>query len=274
MPGEPTAVEAIIKRERLVIGAGIALLTALSWWWVLVGSGTGMSVFAMTTWVFPPPAGTGMTQEWSAAYAVVMVFMWWIMMIAMMTPSAAPTILLYAHVYRHERKLGRLAGATTPTFAFAMGYLLTWMAFSLLATGLQWGLERAGLMHAMLMWSINPVFSGMLLLAAGAYQLTPLKSACLDRCRAPAQFLAANFKPGTLGAVHMGAKHGAYCVGCCWLLMALLFAGGIMNLVWIAGLSILVLAEKITPHGPAIARVSGIAMIIGGLWLLMHVVLA
>ena len=198
-----------------------------------------------------------------------MFLMWWIMMIAMMTPSAAPTILLYAQVYRFERKLGRLSGATTPTFAFAMGYLLTWMGFSALATGLQWGFERAGLLHAMLMWSTSSVFSGLLLLAAGGYQLTPLKHACLDHCRTPAHFLAANFKPGAMGALRMGAKHGAFCLGCCWLLMALLFAGGVMNLVWIAGLAILVLAEKVLPHGPWIARTSGVAMCAGGLWLLV-----
>lgn len=264
-----TPVEAILKRERLVIVIGLALLVALSWWWLLVGSGTGMSILAMTTWAFPPPASPTMMHDWSAGYAVVMFLMWWIMMIAMMTPSAAPTILLYAHVYRFERKLGRLSGATTPTFAFAMGYLLTWMGFSALATGLQWGFERAGLLHAMLMWSTSSVFSGLLLLAAGGYQLTPLKHACLDHCRTPAHFLAANFKPGAMGALRMGAKHGAFCLGCCWLLMALLFAGGVMNLVWIAGLAILVLAEKVLPHGPWIARISGVAMCAGGLWLLV-----
>ncbi|HEX2842799.1 DUF2182 domain-containing protein [Hyphomicrobium sp.] len=270
MPRDTTPIEAILKRERLVIGLGLALLTALSWWWVLVGSGTGMSVIAMTTWDFPPPASTGMAQQWSATYAIVMLLMWWIMMIAMMTPSAAPTILLYAHAYRHELKRGRIRGATTPTFAFAMGYLLVWLAFSILATGLQWSLERIGLMHAMLMWSTNAVFTGALLLAAGAYQLTPLKRVCLDHCRTPARFLAANFSPGAMGALRMGAKHGAYCLGCCWLLMVLLFAGGIMNLVWIAGLSILVLAEKLVPRGPLIARLSGIALAAGGLWLLAH----
>lgn len=268
MPTGTTPVEAILKRERLVIAVGLALIAGLSWWWLLIGSGTGMSVLAMSTWAFPPPASAAMTLDWSAGYAVVMFLMWWIMMIAMMTPSAAPTILLYAHVYRFERKLGRLPGATTPTFAFALGYLLAWMGFSALATGLQWGFERTGLMHAMLMWSTSSVFSGLLLLAAGVYQLTPLKHACLDHCRSPAHFLAANFEPGALGALRMGTKHGAYCLGCCWLLMALLFAGGVMNLVWIAGLAILVLAEKVFPYGPWIARISGIAMCAGGLWLL------
>jgi predicted metal-binding membrane protein len=268
MATETTAVEALLKHERLFIIIGLVLLTALSWWWVLIGSGTGMSVLAMTTWSFPPPVHVPVATEWNVTYAIVMIFMWWIMMIAMMTPSAAPAILLYARGYRHERKLGRIAGVTTPTFAFALGYLLAWMGFSLVATGLQWGLERAGLMHAMLMWSIDPLLSAALLLAAGVYQLTPLKSVCLEHCRSPAQFLAANFRPGAAGALEMGLRHGAFCLGCCWMLMALLFAGGVMNLVWIAGLAILVLAEKVLPKGALIARVSGFALICGALWIL------
>ena len=267
MPTETTPIEVLVRRERHIIISGLALITLLAWGWVLIGSGTGMSALGMSTWAFPPPIHPAMVVDWTASYAVLMFFMWWIMMIAMMTPSAAPIILLYAHAHRHERKLGRITSATTPTFAFALGYLLAWIAFSVLATGLQWGLERAGFMHAMLMWSINPVLSGALLLTAGIYQLTPLKSICLEHCRSPAQFLAANFRPGAMGALRMGWKHGAFCLGCCWLLMALLFAGGIMNLVWIAGLAILVLAEKLLAHGRLFARISGVVMMCGGAWI-------
>lgn len=268
MAHEITSTESLLKRERLVVGTGLVIITVLAWGWLLVGAGTGMDTFAMTTWVFPPPVHAQMLAHWTPAYAGIMFAMWWIMMIAMMTPSAAPMILLYARAYRHEQKLGRLASAVTPTFAFALGYLLAWMGFSLIATALQWALEGAGLVHAMWMWSIEPVFTGMLLIAAGAYQLTPLKTVCLEQCRSPAQFLAANFEPGTLGAIRMGLKHGAFCLGCCWFLMALLFAGGLMNLVWVAGLAIYVLIEKVAPFGNWIARFIGVILIAAGLYVL------
>lgn len=207
-----------------------------------------------------------MVQNWSIGYAVVMFFMWWIMMIAMMTPSAAPLVLLYARVYRHEQRLGKLPVGVVPTFVFVLGYLLSWGCFSLVATALQRGLERADLLHQMMMWSISPLFTAVLLIAAGLYQLTPLKLACLQHCRSPAQFLAEHFQPGTPGALRLGWKHGLYCLGCCWFLMALLFAGGIMNLLWIAGLAIYVLVEKVAPNGQLISRVAGFAMVLVGLW--------
>ena len=225
-----------------------------------------MSAFQMTTWRFPPPLDVGMVETWTIGYAVVMFVMWWIMMIAMMTPSAAPLVLLYARAYRHEQRQGKLPGGIVPTFAFLLGYLLSWAAFSLIATGLQWGFERAGLLHQMMMWSISPYFTAALLIAAGLYQLTPLKLACLQHCRSPVQYLAQHFQPGTPGALRLGLRHGLYCLGCCWFLMALLFAGGIMNLVWIAGLAIYVLIEKLVPQGQLIARVAAIAMVLAGLW--------
>ncbi|MBU2581481.1 MAG: DUF2182 domain-containing protein [Alphaproteobacteria bacterium] len=268
MKHQLTATEIVIKRERLIVGAGLILITLLSWWWLFIGAGTGMNIFTMTTWQFPPPVTPGMPMQWTPAYAGLMFLMWWIMMIAMMTPSAAPMILLYGHAYRHEQKQGRIAPALIPAFAFAAGYLLAWMGFSLLATALQWSLENAGLLHAMTMWSIEPVFTAALLIAAGAYQLTPLKTVCLQHCRSPAHFLSRNFKPGSFGALRMGLTHGAYCLGCCWFLMALLFAGGLMNLVWVAGLAAYVLIEKIAPHGQWIARLSGIALIAAGLYVL------
>ena len=264
---EQTPIEALLRRERLIVLAGLLLVTTLAWSWLLTGAGTGMSVAAMTTWQFPPPIHPSMVEDWSATYAILMFVMWWAMMIAMMTPSAAPMILLYGRAYRYEQKLGKLDNAMVPTWDFALGYLAAWAAFSVVATFSQWGLERLGLIHAMYMWSIDPAFSATLLIAAGAYQLTPLKNICLKQCRSPSQFLAENFRPGALGAASMGWKHGIYCLGCCWVLMALLFAGGIMNLVWIAGLSIFVLVEKIAPRGRWIGWAGGVAMIAAGLWI-------
>ena len=186
-------------------------------------------------------------------------------MIAMMTPSAGPMVLLYGRAYRHEQRQGKLATGIVPTFAFVLGYILSWGVFSAIATGLQWGLERAGLIHQMLMWSINPYFSAGILIVAGLYQLTPLKAACLRHCRSPAQFLADHFRPGISGALRLGWHHGLYCLGCCWFLMALLFAGGIMNLVWIVGLAAFVLVEKVAPKGELVARIAGFGMIMLGL---------
>ena len=262
-----TVVETLLRRERRIVLAGLLLITVLAWTWILTGSGTGMSALDMTTWRFPPPLHVGVVENWSISYAVVMFFMWWIMMIAMMTPSAAPLVLLYARAYRHEQRQGKLSGGTVPTFAFVLGYLLSWACFSLVATVLQWGLERAGFLHQMWMWSINLYLTAALLIAAGLYQLTPVKLACLQHCRSPAQYLAEHFQPGAQGALRLGWKHGLYCLGCCWFLMALLFAGGIMNIIWIAGLAIYVLIEKLAPQGQLVARVAGFAMLLVGLWM-------
>ena len=262
-------IEAVLKHERWIVLAGLVLVTLIAWVWLLAGAGTGMNVMSMSTWQFPPPVHASMSQTWTVSHALVMFFMWWIMMIAMMTPSASPVILLYGHVHRHERQQGKIKSTLTPTFAFAGGYLVVWLLFSVAATALQWGLERAGLLHAMLMWSTDRTFSAAFLIAAGIYQLSPLKNVCLEHCRSPVQFLTTHYRPGISGALIMGLTHGAYCVGCCWLLMALLFVGGAMNLVWIAGLTILVLLEKLLPAGWWVARGSGAIAIAAGLWLLV-----
>lgn len=261
-------IEELLRRDRAVVTAALVALTALAWWWVLTGSATGMSVPAMTTWQFPPPlAALGAFQSWSPGYAVLMVMMWWIMMIAMMTPAAAPMILLYARAHRYEQRRGALQAGAVPVAAFVFGYLAIWGVFSIAATALQWALEYAGLVHQMLMWSVDRYFVAALLIAAGLYQFTPLKRACLAHCRAPAPYLAQNFRPGTSGAFRLGWRHGGYCVGCCWFLMALLFAGGVMNIVWIAGLTIYVAMEKIAPFGQALAKVAGGAAVLVGLWI-------
>ena len=264
MASQTTTIENILKRERWVVIAGLSAIVALAWLWLLAGAGTGMNIWRMTTWSFPPPIKPNMVAEWSLTYALLMLSMWWVMMIAMMTPSAAPVILLFGRVYRHEQGRERIGDGVAPTFVFALGYLTSWLLFSAVATLLQWGLEQVGLVHAMLMWSVEAKFSGLLLVAAGLYQFSPLKHACLRHCRSPAQFLAQHYCAGRIGAWRMGMDHGLYCVGCCWVLMALLFAGGVMNLVWIAGLTIFVLLEKVLPYGHVIARVMGAVLLIAG----------
>jgi predicted metal-binding membrane protein len=190
--------------------------------------------------------------------------MWWVMMIAMMSPSAAPAILLYARVHRHALAQGQDQGQLAPTGAFAAGYLLVWLSFSMLAAALYWAFERAGLVSTMTMGSQSRWLSAGVLIAAGLYQLSSFKNLCLSHCRAPAAFLSSHWRPGGLGAVCLGVLHGAYCVGCCWLLMALLFVGGVMNLIWIAALTLLVLIEKAFPAGRWVGRGAGVTLILWG----------
>jgi predicted metal-binding membrane protein len=264
---ETTMTERVVRRERRVVAGGLLTIAVLAWLFVLDGAGTGMSVRAMSTWRFPPPLVPAMNEAWPAHYWLLMLAMWWTMMIAMMVPAAAPAILLYARVARRAAAEGQ-AAAVAPAAWFASGYLVAWLAFSAAAVLAQWGLERFGLMHAMMMWSLDRWLSAGILIAAGAYQLSPLKEICLRQCRMPAEFLARHWREGQAGAVRLGLLHGLYCVGCCWLLMALLFAGGIMNLVWIAALAILVLAEKLLPGGRVVARATGAALLAGGVWVL------
>jgi predicted metal-binding membrane protein len=197
---------------------------------------------------------------WTPGYAVLMLFMWWTMMMAMMLPSATPMILLFATVNRKQREKG---APYVPTGIFAAGYALVWGAFSLLAVGAQWGLERSGLLSSM-MASTSVMLGAGLLIAAGIYQLTPLKHACLRHCRSPLFFITHHWRPGDLGALRMGVEHGAFCAGCCWFLMALLFYGGIMNLYWIVGLAVFVLLEKTIPAGHWLGGLTGVLLIAWG----------
>ena len=269
---DSTISEQLLRKDRLIVLAGLGLLCAISWVWIILGAGTGMSASSMSTWQFPPPAGMksmAMPMGWSVSYWIVMLFMWWIMMIAMMIPSAAPMVLLYARATRHAQKQGTMESAAIPTAAFTAGYLVSWLVFSIFAVSLQWGLEKAGMVHSMMMWSTNTTLSAAFLILAGIYQLSPLKHVCLNHCRSPVEFLSRNWRKGRIGAFRMGFHHGLFCVGCCWFLMALLFAGGIMNLVWIAGLAILVLLEKFIPYGHWFARITGALMLAGGAVLLI-----
>ena len=200
---------------------------------------------------------------WSLTHWLIAFFMWAAMMVAMMLPSASPMVLLYARVARHAEAQGHDLRARAAIPAFASGYLAIWIFFSLLAVIAQWGLERLGALSAMMSVSAGAL-SGGLLIAAGLYQLTPLKATCLNHCRAPASFLAAHWRKGVGGAWRMGFVHGLYCVGCCAALMALLFVGGVMNLIWIAGLTLLVAIEKLVPFGAAAVKIVGTILIAGG----------
>lgn len=257
------------RREHAVVGAGAAILALLAWIYIWRGAGMGMSALDMTQLaLFPhaqPEPMPGMEAPpfvWSIALA-----MWWIMMIAMMTPSATPLALLYGRVVRHALRGDRAASKNIyapPAFLIA-GYLIAWLGFSLLAVTIQYALQNTGLISDMMLWSRNGVFSAAVLIGAGLYQLSPLKRACLRQCRGPVEFLTRHWRPGRAGAFIMGLRHGAWCVGCCWMLMTLLLVGGVMNLVWIAVLALLVLVEKLAPHGVMVGRMVGGVLIIWGI---------
>jgi predicted metal-binding membrane protein len=244
----------VLRHDRAVVLASLAAVIAIAWIWLLLGAGIEMDAMDM---------GGGeimlMTPPWTPGYAMLIFLMWTIMMMAMMLPSAAPAVLLVAALGR-ERGVGD--GAPTAGL-FTLGYVLVWTGFSLAAAFMQWGLEQAGIMSgAMAVGSAVAV--GCVLVAAGIYQWTPLKQACLRHCRSPLAFLLHHWRSGTWGAVESGLRHGAFCLGCCWMLMALLFVGGLMNLLWIAALALLVLVEKTLPWGGRMSRVTGAALVAWG----------
>jgi len=261
-----TTVEALLRRERTVVACGLALLTLLAWSYLWMGAGTGMSATAMTRLVLFPHLRAGpmsmMRMESPHFVWALAIVMWWVMMVAMMLPSAAPLVLLYGRVLRQRRADTRPGAAYAPSAFLAAGYLAVWLAFSIAAATLQSVLEPVGLLSTTTWWSSSATLSAVILAAAGLYQLAPLKHACLVQCRGPAEFLMRYWRPGRLGAFVMGVRHGASCVGCCWMLMALLFVGGVMNLAWVAVLAVLVLVEKLAPAGPLVGRISGVILLV------------
>jgi predicted metal-binding membrane protein len=199
-------------------------------------------------------------QPWTATEFGLRLAMWAVMMVAMMVPSAAPMTLMYAAV---ACKAAAQHNPLAPTFVFVTGYIAMWTIFSVVATIAQHALDQAALLSPMMV-SKSSLFGAALLIAAGVYQLTPFKNACLRNCRTPAHFLSRHWRIGNLGAFRMGLRLGAYCVGCCWILMGLLFVGGVMNLLWIAAIAIFVLLEKTIPFGELSGRIAGAAMILVG----------
>ena len=265
MPVDAT-LEAVVQRDRLVVVMALSAVIALAWAYLLAGAGMDMSAVEMTRLSQLERAGdmAGLAMMtpavWTPGYAVLMFVMWWIMMVAMMLPSAAPVILVFATINRKQRETGHPYVATS---VFALGYLAVWAGFSLVAVILQRELERTALLSPLLVVT-NLIFGGVLLLAAGAYQLTPLKHACLRHCRSPLAFLDTQWRRGAGGALRMGLTHGANCVGCCWFLMGLLFFGGIMNLYWIGGLAFFVLFEKMVPAGHWLDYGAGVGLCVWG----------
>jgi predicted metal-binding membrane protein len=265
-----SVLEALLRRDRLLIASALGMTAALAWGYVLwLAASMGMGGMDMTGFRMIP-AGRGLMAMADAPWGVIefaFVFvMWAVMMIGMMTPSVAPMILTYARVGREENAKGKPLVATG---WFAVGYLLAWMAFALAATLIQWRIERAGLLDSQ-MTSASNALGGIVLIAVGLYQISPLKDICLTRCRTPIDFLTryGGFRGDLPGCLLMGLRHGAYCIGCCWALMALLFVGGVMNVLWIALLALVVLLEKLTPFGWGIALIAGVACVDAGVAML------
>lgn len=206
-----------------------------------------------------------MMQSWNTIDFLLMFIMWAVMMVAMMVPSAAPMVLMFASVNRKHREKDV---PYVPTVVFVLGYLVVWSVFSIAATTAQWGLHEASLLSAM-MSSSTPVLGGLLLISAGVFQWTPMKDACLSHCKSPLGFIMTHWKEGKWGAFLMGLHHGAYCVGCCWALMALLFVNGVMNLLWIAFLAAFVLLEKVMYKTSWLPRVTGGLLVAWGLFILV-----
>lgn len=254
-PSQASPLLGLLLSQRVAIVAALAGLVVLCWLY-LFGEATQMA--AMDQDMVMPPKG--------AADLILLLVMWWIMMIGMMLPSAAPMILTFAAINRGRRVRGQ---PYTPTVLFTSGYLLAWGSFSVVATLAQWALEQASLLSPMAMKSTSPLLGGMLFIAAGIYQVTPLKSACLSSCRSPLDFVVNHWRDGAGGALRMGFLHGLYCLGCCWILMALLFAVGAMNLIGVAALAVVVLVEKLSPGGVWIARIGGLLLTAWGVRLVI-----
>jgi predicted metal-binding membrane protein len=261
--------ETVLRRDLLIVAGALGAIVVLAWAYVLwlaadmdMG-GMDMSGFRMV------PTGMGLmapaATPWNAVEFAFVFAMWAVMMVGMMAPSAAPMILMYARIGRQGRIAGKPLAATG---WFAAGYFLAWIGFALAATLVQWVLEREALLGPG-MASASNTLGAVVLIAAGVYQWTPLKDFCLTQCRTPLGFLMRHggFRGDIQGCLGLGLRHGAYCVGCCWVLMALLFVVGVMNGLWIALLALLVLLEKLTPWGRWVARAAGVACVAAGVWI-------
>lgn len=257
------ALNVVLRRDRLIVLAGVGLLSASAWGY-MIHEARAMTLTGACCCAGMKMSGPDLN-AWSAAALVPLFLMWAEMMVAMMLPSAAPMILTFALVNRQRRGQQR---PFVPTVIFVLGYLVAWTGFSAVAAIAQWALHGTALLSPMMV-ATSRLLGGGLLIAAGVFQWTPFKTACLAHCRSPLMFLMTDWREGRAGALWMGLKHGAYCTGCCWFLMALLFVAGVMNLWWIAAISVLVLLEKVASKGAWIGRLAGVVLLVWGMRVLL-----
>ena len=267
----------VLEKDNLIVYLSILLIIIITGVYTIFGIGMPMSAIEMTkmSGIFSIPSSmdmdmnmgsNNMNMGWSFSMAISMFLMWWLMMIAMMTPSAAPTLLLFHNLKRLGSERNR---ALYYTYFFLSGYLIVWALFSLIACILHKFFDNSSITDIGMMQIRSIQFSGTLLIAAGIYQFTPLKNACLEKCRTPIDFLSSNNRKGSQGSFIMGAHHGLFCLGCCWALMALLFVGGVMNLFWITGLALYVLIEKIIIKARWLDKIMGLILIVFGIFLFL-----
>jgi predicted metal-binding membrane protein len=249
-------IEALIRRDRAIAGLGIIGLVLVSWLYLLRMAEPMVGMEMMPGMDMPGDSGP--------VRLLLTFLMWTIMMVAMMVPAASPMILTFAAINRRRTETGTPA---VPTAVFLAGYLVVWSAFSLAAVGLQIALQ-AGAVLAPATLKVTPLVGSALLIIAGVYQLTPLKYACLARCQSPVGFILSEWREGVRGAFVMGVRHGAFCAGCCWALMALLFVAGVMNLLWVAAIAGFVLLEKLAGSGRVVSWAAGVVLIGWGVWVL------
>lgn len=259
MTDQRTPVESALAHPRASLAIAVAAIPLACWLWVI----------AMARDMYGPMTGASawmMTVTWDAPRLLLLWAMWAAMMAGMMLPTITPMLLLYARAMRNRTDGTH---ATSRIYAMAGGYVTVWALFSVGATVLQRGFAALFLMTPMMEPSSPSVAAGLLLVAA-AYQLTPFKAACLDLCRSPIVLLSARWREGVRGAFEMGFTHGVYCLGCCWALMLVLFAGGVMNLAVIVTLTLWVAIEKLAPFGKQSARVGAALLAGAGVWMLIR----
>lgn len=261
---EPTRLETMLRRDRTVVVAGLAAVTLVAWAY-LISVAWSMDAEEMGAMSMVPEMAMPQVQGRGAVELLLLFVMWAVMMVAMMVPSVAPLVLLFARANRQNGS-NRVVGSAG---ILLLGYLLVWVGFSVLATLAQWELHSTALLWPMMV-STSSVLGGLLLMAAGVFQFTPMKRACLVRCRSLLSFLMSHWREGQWRTFIMGLKHGAYCVGCCWMLMALLFVAGVMNLLWVAAIAVFVLVEKVAPRGDLIGRIAGGTLTVAGIALIVR----
>ena len=254
-----STIESILRRDRIVVAVGVVAVAGIAWAYLLylAQDNDGMSM------------AMAQLNSWSAGDFGLMFLMWTVMMTGMMVPSAAPMLLLFATVNRRRQEQDR---PYVSTAIFLSGYVLIWCGFAAVATVGNWALHVNDLLDKMMGGSTSDYLGGGLLLTAGMFQWSRLKYACLTQCRSPLSFLMTDWREGAGGALRMGLQHGTYCVGCCWVLMALLFVLGVMNLLWIAALAGFVLLEKVVPQGQKVSRGTGVLLVLWGALMISGVI--
>jgi len=264
MSGNKFLTDQLSFKDKKIVISGLFIVAAIGWVYMFYMAWAMNHMHIVDMWM-PPRGGA---RPWTPFDFFMLFFMWLTMMIAMMTPTVAPMVMMFTTVSKSKKQKQQ---PYAPTWLFLLGYLLAWMLFSFIVSLIQWPLHETGLLNPM-MDSRSYILSGGILVLAGLYQFTAFKNACLHQCRSPLGFIMTAWKDGHIGALRMGFHHGAFCVGCCWALMLILFAVGVMNMLWVILITLFVLLEKVLPFSPRVTRnVTGVGLIVwGSYWLSLY----